>query len=210
MSDREMYFPPMSSYPKISDTAIAVDVAEAWLDEFPHKRAENKPNGGIIRSVADTSELYLREMSPRERKAARAKAQREHREALRNLAKQREHDNKEIAKKLAEWRKEGKPQPTAEELAAKKEARRIRRNERNRLKREAEGKPVITEMPTRKGQEVLNQLKENGEYHVSQWSGNRKYLILIMSHARQIGYQVESVKAGRTVTHYKLIGNKKP
>lgn len=149
-------------------------------------------------------------MSPQERKVARAKAQREHRQALKNLAKQREHDNKKIAKKLAEWRKEGKPQPTAEELAAKKEARRIRRNELNRLKREAEGKLVITEMPTKKGQEVLDQLKENGEYQISQWSGNRKYLILIMSHARQIGYEIETVKAGRTVTHYKLIGNKKP
>ena len=210
MSFNEPYFPPMSNHPKNSDTAIAVDVVEAWLDEFPHKRAENKPNGGIIRSVADTSELYLREMSPRERKVAVAKAQREHRQALKNLAKQRERDNKKIAKKIAKWRKEGKPKPTAEELAAKKEARRIRRNERNRLKREAEGKPVITEMPTKKGQEVLDQLKENGEYQISQWSGNRKYLILIMSNARQIGYEIEAVKAGRTVTHYKLIGNKKP
>ena len=204
MSDREMYFPPISGYPKQSDTAMSVDAIEAWLDQFPQKRAENKPNGGIIRSVADTSELYLREMSVSERKVAIAKAQREHRQALKNLANQREHDNKEIAKQLVKWRKEGKPQPTAEELAAKKEARRIRRNERNRLKREAEGKPVITEMPTRKGQEVLDQLKENGEYHVSQWSGNRKYLILIMSNARQIGYEIETVKAGRTVTHYKL------
>ena len=82
MSDREMHFPAMSNYPKNSDTAIAVDAVEAWLDQFPHKRAENKPNGGIIRSVADTSELYLREMSPRERKVARAKAQREHRQDL--------------------------------------------------------------------------------------------------------------------------------
>lgn len=209
MSDREMHFPPMSNYSN-TNKGMSVDAVEAWLDQFPHKRAENKPNGGIIRSVADTSELYLREMSPRERKVAVAKAQREHRQALKNLAKQREHDNKKIAKQLVKWRKEGKPQPTAEELAAKKEARRIRRNERNRLKREAEGKPVITEMPTQKGQEVLDQLKENGEYHVTQWSGNRKYLILIMSHARQIGYEIETVKAGRTVTHYKLTGNKKP
>ncbi len=209
MSFNEPYFAPMSNYSN-TNKGMPMDEQEAWLDQFPHKRAENKPNGGIIRSVADTSELYLREMSPRERKVARAKAQREHRQALKNLAKQREQDNKEIAKKLAEWRKEGKPQPTAEELAAKKEARRIRRNERNRLKREAEGKSVITEMPTQKGQEVLDQLRENGEYQISQWSGNRKYLILIMSHARQIGYEIETVKAGRTVTHYKLTGNKKP
>lgn len=210
MSDREMHFPPISGYPKQSDTAMSVDAIEAWLDQFPQKRAENKPNGGIIRSVADTSELYLREMSVSERKVARAKAQREHRQALKNLAKQEAQDAKEIAKQLTVWRKQSKPKPTEEELAAKKEARRIRRNERNRLKRKAESKPVITEMPTRKGQEVLDQLKENGEYHVSQWSGNRKYLILIMSNARQIGYEIETVKAGRTVTHYKLINNKKP
>lgn len=209
MSFSEPYFAPMSNYSN-TNKGTPVDAVEAWLDQFPQKRAENKPNGGIIRSVADTSELYLREMSVSERKVAIAKAQREHRQALKNLANQREHDNKEIAKQLVKWRKEGKPQPTAEELAAKKEARRIRRNERNRLKREAEGKPVITEMPTRKGQEVLDQLKENGEYHVSQWSGNRKYLIFIMSNARQTGYEIESVKAGRTVTHYKLINNKKP
>ena len=209
MSFNEPYFAPMSNYSN-TKKGMPMDEQEAWLDQFPQKRAENKPNGGIIQSLADTSAVSLRELSGKERKAARAKAQREHRQALKNLAKQREHDNKKIAKKLAEWRKEGKPQPTAEELAAKKEARRIRRNERNRLKREAEGKPVITEMPTQKGQDVLDQLKENGEYHVSQWSGNRKYLILIMSNARQIGYEIETVKAGRTVTHYKLTGNKKP
>lgn len=106
MSFNEPYFPPMSNYPKNSDTAIAVDVVEAWLDEFPHKRAENKPNGGIIRSVADTSELYLREMSPRERKVAVAKAQREHRQALKNLAKKEAQDAKKIAKQLAKWKKE--------------------------------------------------------------------------------------------------------
>lgn len=205
MSDREMHFPPISGYPKQSDTAMSVDAIEAWLDQFPQKRAENKPNGGIIRSVADTSELYLREMSVSERKVARAKAQREHRQALKNLAKQEAQDAKEIAKQLTVWRKQSKPKPTEEELAAKKEARRIRRNEANRKKSLAlnAGK-VKNEMSTAKGQEVLDQLKENGEYHVSQWSGNRKYLILIMSNARQIGYEIETVKAGRTVTHYKL------
>ena len=57
MSDREMHFPAMSNYPKNSDTAIAVDAVEAWLDQFPHKRAENKPHSGIIRSVEATTEL---------------------------------------------------------------------------------------------------------------------------------------------------------
>ena len=106
MSDREMHFPQISSYPKQSNTAMPVDAVEAWLDQFPQKRAENKPNGGIIRSVADTSGLDLRKMSPKERKVARAEAQREHKEALKNLAKQEAADAKEIAKRLVKWRRE--------------------------------------------------------------------------------------------------------
>lgn len=106
MSSQEMYFSTQSRYPKVSKTAMPVDEVEAWLNQFPQKRAENKPNGGIIRSVADIDQLYLREMSPRERKVARAKAQREHREALKNLAKQNEQDAKKIAKQLTEWKKE--------------------------------------------------------------------------------------------------------
>lgn len=106
MSSQEMYFSTQSRYPKVSKTAMPVDEVEAWLNQFPQKRAENKPNGGIIRSIADTSDMYLREMSPRERKVARAKAQREHREALKNLAKQDAQDAKKIAKQLTEWKKE--------------------------------------------------------------------------------------------------------
>lgn len=205
MSDREMYFPPISGYPKQSNTAMSVDAVEAWLDQFPQKRAENKPNGGIIRSVADTSELYLREMSVSERKVARAKAQREHRQALKNLDKQREHDNKKIAKQLVKWRKEGKPQPTAEELAAKKEAYRIRRNEANRKKSLAlnAGK-VKNEMSTAKGQKVLDKLKSDGVYAMSDWTLNRKYLIFIMSEVRRLGYQVGNIKSGRSITHYTM------
>lgn len=208
MSFNEPYFAPMSNYSN-KNKGVPMDAQEAWLDQFPHKRAENKPNGGIVLSVVDTKAMTLRELSGKERKAAVAKAQREHRQALKNLAKKEVQDAKEIAKQLAQWRKESRPKLTAEELAAQKEARRIRRNELNRLKRISEGKAAEIEMPTQRGQEVLDQLKENGEYHVSQWSGNRKYLILIMSHARSIGYEVEGVKAGRIVTHYKLVGNKK-
>jgi len=109
----------MSSYPKNSDTAIAVDAVEAWLDQFPHKRAENKPNGGIIRSVADTSDLRLREMSPRERKVARAKAQREHKEALKNLAKKEAQDAKKIAKQIAIWKREQRTKSKASEQPKK-------------------------------------------------------------------------------------------
>lgn len=106
MSSQEIYFSTQSRYPKVSKTAMPVDEVEAWLNQFPQKRAENKPNGGIIRSVADIDQLFLREMSPRERKVARAKAQREHKQALKNLAKQNEQDAKKIAKQLTEWKRE--------------------------------------------------------------------------------------------------------
>lgn len=204
MSLNEPYFAPINNYSN-TNKGMSTDAVEAWLDQFPQKRAENKPNGGIIRSVADTSELCLREMNPKARKVARAKAQREHRQALKNLAKQEAQDAKKIARQLVKWRKEGKVAPTAEELAANKEARRIKRNEANRKRSLAlNAGNIKNEMPTARGQEVLDKLKSNGEYHVSQWSGKRNYLILIMSNARQIGYNVEAVKAGRTVTHYKL------
>ena len=105
MSLVEQYFPPLSRYDRTNKGMPANEV-EAWLDQFPQKRAENKPNGGIIRSVADTSRLDLRAMSPKERKVARAKAQREHKEALKNLAKQEAQDAKKIAKQLSKWKKE--------------------------------------------------------------------------------------------------------
>lgn len=92
-----------------------MDAQEAWLDQFPQKRAENKPNGGLIRSVADTSRLELREMNPKERKAAVAKAQREHRQALKNLANQEKQDAKEIAKQLAIWKREQRIKAKASE-----------------------------------------------------------------------------------------------
>lgn len=105
MSFNEPYFAPINNYSN-TNKGMPVDAVEAWLDQFPQKRAENKPNGGIIRSIADTRELYLREMSPKERKVARAKAQREHKEALKNLAKQEAQDAKKIAKQLSKWKKE--------------------------------------------------------------------------------------------------------
>lgn len=103
---QEQYFPEMSRYPKKSPTATSMEAQEAWLNRFPHKRAENKPNGGIIRSIADMDQRFLRAMSPRERKVARAKAQREHKQALKNLAKQNEQDAKKIARQITEWKKE--------------------------------------------------------------------------------------------------------
>src|SRR5699024_6418352 len=110
----------------------------------------------------DTSELYLREMSPRERKVAVAKAQREHRQALKNLAKQREHDNKKIAKQLAEWRKED------------------RRKDRQ-PKQARDGM-------TPAGQEVLDKLLDQGFFDVADWNMSYKYFQGILRVIRNKGY----------------------
>ena len=201
MSFNKPYFAPMSTYSN-TKKGMSVDAIEAWLDQFPQKRAENKPNGGIIRSIADTRGLDLRTMSPKERKAARAEAQREHKEALKNLAKREAQDAKEIAKRLVKWRRESKPKPTAAELADKKEARRLKRNELKRIRH----KEVTQggEMPTKKGREVLEKLKADGVFCVADWDMKRKYLSLIMTDARSLGYKVGSIKSGRFVTHYTL------
>lgn len=202
MSDREMHFPPISGYPKQSDTAMSVDAIEAWLDQFPQKRAENKPNHGIIQSVADTRELFLRPMSKADRAAAVAKAQREHRQALKNLAKQDAQDAKEIAKQLAEWRKESKKPVTAKDIAADKEVKRIKRNELNTNRRKELTRSG--EMSTKKGREVLEKLKADGVICVADWDMERKYLSFIMTDVRDLGYKVGSIKSGRFVTHYTL------
>ena len=201
MSFNEPYFAPMSNYSN-AKKGMSVDAVEAWLDQFPQKRAENKPNGGIIRSIADTSRLDLREMSASERKAAHIKAQREHKEALKNLAKQDAQDAKEIAKQLAKWRKEGTPKPTAAELAAKREAKRVSQNKLNTNRRK--GLIRSREMPTKKGRDVLEKLKADGVFCVADWDMERKYLSLIMTDARSLGYKIGSIKSGRFVTHYTL------
>ena len=107
MQQQERYYPQVKNKPP-SDTSIPTETAEAWLDRFPHKRAENKPNGGIISSVADTREIFLRPMAKNDRAAAIAKARSEHRQALKNLAKQEAQDAKEIAKQLVKWKREEK------------------------------------------------------------------------------------------------------
>lgn len=179
MSDREMHFPPISGYPKNSDTAMSVDAVEAWLDQFPQKRAENKPNGGIIRSVADTSQLYLREMSASERKVARAKAQREHKQALKNLAKQEASDAKEIAKQLAKWRREN-------------------------AKADKKKKAVKRDGLSLAGREVLKTLTEQGFYDVADFKLSYKYFQCILKTIRKMGYTVRSERESRTVVRYVL------
>ena len=201
MSFNEPYFAPMSNYSN-TNKGMSVDAVEAWLDQFPQKRAENKPNGGIIQSVADTKELFLRPMSKADRAAAVAKAQREHRQALKNLAKQDAQDAKAIAKQLAEWRKESKNPVTAEDMAADKETKRLKRNLLNTNRR----KELIRsgEMSTKKGREVLGKLKTDGVICVADWDMERKYLSFIMTDARELGYKIGSIKSGRFVTHYTM------
>ena len=179
MSFNEPYFAPMSNYSN-TNKGTPVNAVEAWLDQFPQKRAENKPNGGIIRTSPDVQELFLRPMSKSERKVVRAKAQREHRQALKNLAKQEARDAKEIAKQLAEWRKEDK-------------------------RKDSQPKKMSKAL-----QSFLNEIQTKGIFKVSDFNFSKVYLQKLVREARKLGYEIESVKAGRTITHYKLIGNKKP
>ena len=178
MSDREMHFPPISGYPKQSDTAMSVDAVEAWLDQFPQKRAENKPNGGIIQSLADTRELFLRPMSKADRAAAAVRAQREHRQALKNLAKQEAADAKEIAKKLAEWRKEDK-------------------------RKDRQPKQVSDGL-TLAGREVLKALEDKGYYDVADFKHGYKYFHQILAAIRRMGHKLKSERQGRTIVRYVL------
>ena len=174
MSFNEPYFAPMSNYSN-TKKGMPMDEQEAWLDQFPQKRAENKPNGGIIQSVADTRELFLRPMSVADRKKAIAQAQRENRQALKNLAKQDALDSKEIAKQLTVWRREN------------------RKSERN------------SEMKRSKGQAFLEQIKEKGVYHIKDFNRSKAYLQKIVREARALGYQIEPVRKSKTIVSYKLI-----
>ena len=177
MSFNEPYFALMSNYSN-TKKGMPMDEQEAWLDQFPQKRAENKPNGGIIQSVADTSELYLREMSVSERKVAHAKAQREHRQALKNLAKQDATDAKEIAKKLAEWRKED------------------RRKDRQPKQ--------VSDGLTLAGREVLKALEDKGYYDVADFKHGYKYFHQILAAIRRMGHKLKSERQGRTIVRYVL------
>ena len=180
MSSQEFYFTTQSRYPKVSGTAMPVDAVEEWLNQFPHKRVENKPNGGIIRSIAEINPMLLREMSAKERKKAVAQAQFEHRQAIRNLAKQDAQDAKEISKQLVAWRREDcKPKRT-------------------------------TEMKTERGQEFLDHLKAKRIYHVKNFEKSKNYLQVIVREARALGYQIEPVRKSVAIVSYKLKGHKKP
>ena len=177
MSFNEPYFALMSNYSN-TKKGMSVDAVEAWLDKFPQKRAENKPNGGIIQSVADTRELFLRPMSKAERKAAAAKAQREHRQALKNLAKQEAADAKSIAKQLTVWRRENAK-------AAKKEK-------------------AVSNGLSLAGREVLKALEDRGYYDVADFKHGYRYFHQILAAIRRMGHKLKSERQGRTIVRYVL------
>lgn len=134
---KEQQFVAYSSYNKpVSETSVPVDAVEEWLNRFPEKRVENKPNNGIIQSTSSVIfvDMYKATKSAKEIKAARAKAQKEHREAMRNLAQA----NSDISKEIERQRKIWKREETAKARAADKERRdrayQELRNERKRMK----------------------------------------------------------------------------
>lgn len=130
------------SEPKISDTSIPVSEVEAWLDRFPEKRVENKPNHGIIINapiVTTTGTKVLSTLSAKERRDKLAKAKREHKEAMRNLAERESKTAKEIAEQRKIWIAEAAKnnEQAAIDDAAKKAAAKERYKQTALKKREA-------------------------------------------------------------------------
>jgi hypothetical protein len=68
------------------------------------------------------------------------------------------------------------------------------------------GRPQTTsEMPTEKGQQILEQIKEDGFYDVGDFDMSQSYLSNIMSQIRELGYTVSSIKGGnQRVIRYEL------
>lgn len=97
----------MTKYRREEESAsnsTPVDDVESWLDDNPDKRCENKPNGGIIRATKAVHfvDAIKPDMTVVERKKARQQAQKEHRQALRNLrAAEHERPSKYLEKRAA-------------------------------------------------------------------------------------------------------------
>ena len=125
------------------------------------------------------NEPYFAPMSKAERKAARAKAQREHMQAKKNLAKQEAADAKEIAKQLTVWRRENAK-------AGKKE------------------KAVRKDGLSLAGREVLKTLTEQGFYDVADFKLSYKYFQCILKTIRGMGYTVRGERESRTIVRYVL------
>lgn len=66
-------------------------------------------------------------------------------------------------------------------------------------------KDVNQQMKTKTGQKILDDLKDNGVYHVANFDKSRQQLSNILVDIRALGYQLEPTRTGRTITSYKLI-----
>ena len=62
------------------------------------------------------------------------------------------------------------------------------------------------EMRTATGQEVLEILRDTGMYRVADFEMSRKYLTIIITDIRGLGYEVTGVMDGAFITHYKMSG----
>lgn len=83
----------VSSYRKRSTTSTELSAVEEWLNDNPHKRAENQENGGIKRAVSARLFTANKNLSPRERKVFLARAKLQDKEA-RKILKQKEEANR--------------------------------------------------------------------------------------------------------------------
>ncbi|MGM8939530.1 hypothetical protein ACS8E2_12640 [Psychrobacter glaciei] len=109
---REIYTAAQSRYARKSPTSIPAEI----VDSIEYLRAEDKPNGGIIRSIPDRIELDGG-LRGKELKAAKAKARREHKEALRNLAKRELESSKLVAMQIKQYKREQAEQARKSEKA---------------------------------------------------------------------------------------------
>jgi len=106
-----------NAYGKFSESSMPVTEVEEWLNEFEHKRVENKENNGIIKST--TSIIFIDNArynaTAADKKPAIARGRRDFNRAMKNIAKQDAIDAKAIKKKTAAWAKElrvkAKPKP---------------------------------------------------------------------------------------------------
>ena len=179
MSFNEPYLAPMSNYSN-TNKGTPVDIIEAVKRERGYIDLDDPEQRRKYSSSPDVQELFLRPMSKSERKVVRAKAQREHEEALKNLAKQESKDAKEIAKQLAKWRKQSKQEQLAKKKAedakqielerAKKQPKKIKvetkaqpKPKRRRVKNTPNGYDLIIQRANKRRSELRQKL-ESGEY----------------------------------------------
>jgi len=106
---QELYYGLQSNYSKPSDTTMPINEVEEWLNAFPDKRAENKPNGGITKSteaIIFIDNANYKNQTAKEKRQSTAKAQRDYNQALRNIKEHSDIDAKAVKKQATIWRAE--------------------------------------------------------------------------------------------------------